>query len=65
MRDLTHIFNERQECAKTLLSGLGHSEWIATEHRASLFVCFIREEVTQGLDGINTEFLEVSYNNAC
>jgi hypothetical protein len=63
MRDLTHVFNERQECANALLRGLRHPEWIATEHCAPLFISFIREEITKSLDGINTEFLEVTNDN--
>ena len=64
MWDLTHVFNQRQECANALLRGLSHPEWITTEHCASLFVCFVREEITQGLDRVNAELLKVSNNNA-
>lgn len=64
MRDLLHIGNERQERPNALLGGLRHSEWIAIKHPAALFVGFIREEVPQGLNAIDTEFLKVPHDNA-
>jgi len=56
--------NQRQEGANALLRGLRHPEWIATEHGAALFVRFIGEEVPQGFDAVNTEFLQVAHDNA-
>jgi hypothetical protein len=64
MRGLSHVLNQRQEGANALLRGLSHSEWIATKHCAALFVGFIREEVPEGLDAVNTELLQVAHNNA-
>jgi hypothetical protein len=64
MRDLSHVLNQRQESANTLLSGLRHPEWVATKHCTALFIGFIREEVPQGFDAVNTELLQVAYNNA-
>lgn len=64
MRDLSHVLNQRQEGANALLRGLSHSEWIATEHCTAFFVGFIREEVPQGFDAIDTELLQVAHNNA-
>lgn len=64
MRNLSHVLNQRQESANALLRGLSHSEWVATEHCTTLFVGFIREEIPEGLDAVNTEFLQVAHNNA-
>ncbi len=64
MGDLSHVLNQRQEGANALLSGLRHTEWVATEHCAALFIGFIREEIPQCLDAIDTELLQVADNNA-
>lgn len=64
MRDLLQVGNERQERPNALLGGLRHSERIAIKHSAALLIGFIREEIPQGLDAINTEFLEVPHDNA-
>lgn len=64
MRDLTHVLDQRQECANALLCGLCHPEWVATEHRAAFFVGFIREEIPQGLDAVDAELLKVAHDNA-
>ena len=57
MRGLTHVIYQRQELSNTALGGLSHSKWIATKHCTSLFICLVREEVTQRFDAVNTEFL--------
>lgn len=64
MGHLTHVFNQRHKCANALLRGLSHTEWIATEHCAALFVRFIGEEIPESLDAVNAEFLQVAHNNA-
>lgn len=64
VRDLSHVLNERQEGANALLRGLRHPEWIATEHGAALLVGFIREEIPQGLDAVDTQFLKIAHDNA-
>jgi len=57
MWGLSHVIYERQELPNTLLCCLSHPKWIATQHCASFFVRLVREEISQRLNAIYTEFL--------